>query len=113
MMSSVADRTVEIATLRAIGFGRLPTFLATWAEAALLMLAGIVLGIGLSWLIFDGWQASTQGAANTRIGFHLVVTTAVTLAAGLLGLMTGLLGGALPAIVASRSPLTAALRAQV
>lgn len=112
MMSSVADRTVEIATLRAIGFGRVPTFLATWAEAAVLALAGVALGTALSWLLFNGWQASTLGAGNTRIGFQLAVTPQVMLSAGLLGLVTGLLGGALPALAATRLPLTAALRAR-
>ena len=33
MMSSVADRTVEIATVRALGFSRLSAFLGTWDES--------------------------------------------------------------------------------
>ena len=111
MMSSVADRTVEIATLRALGFSRMAAFLATWIEAALLALIGVGIGIALSWLIFNGWQASTLGANNARMGFQLMVTGEVMAKAGLLGLATGLIGGALPAIAATRLPLTAALRA--
>jgi len=111
MMSSVADRTVEIATLRTLGFGRMAAFLATWIEAALLALIGVGIGIALSWLIFNGWQASTLGANNARMGFQLMVTGEVMAKAGLLGLATGLIGGALPAIAATRLPLTAALRA--
>ena len=110
MMSSVSERSTEIATLRALGFGRLPAFLATWAEAALLALLGSLIGIALSWAIFNGWQASTLGANNARMGFRLLVTGDVMQAAGLLGLATGLIGGALPAIAATRLPLTAALR---
>ncbi|QKK19117.1 ABC transporter permease [Rhizobium indicum] len=113
MMSSVSDRTVEIATLRLLGFGRLPAFTATWVEAVLLSIAGAALGILASWLAFNGWQASTMGANNTKMAFQLDVTADVALTAGLLGLAIGIIGGALPALAATRLPLTSALRARV
>ncbi|TAV99462.1 FtsX-like permease family protein [Rhizobium ruizarguesonis] len=112
MMSSVSDRTVEISTLRLLGFGRLPAFAATWVEAVLLSIAGAALGILASWLAFNGWQASTMGANNTKMAFQLDVTTDVALTAGLLGLAIGIIGGALPALAATRLPLTSALRAR-
>jgi putative ABC transport system permease protein len=112
MMSSVSDRAMEIATLRLLGFGRLPAFTATWAEAVLLSVAGVALGILASWLAFNGWQASTMGANNTKMAFQLDVTTDVALTAGLLGLAIGIIGGALPALAATRLPLTSALRAR-
>jgi putative ABC transport system permease protein len=112
MMSSVTDRTVEIATVRALGFSRLSAFLGTWVEAVVLASAGVVLGLFASWLIFNGWQASTIGANNARMAFQLAVTPDVLLTAGLLGLAIGILGGALPALAATRLPLTAALRAR-
>jgi putative ABC transport system permease protein len=112
MMSSVSDRAIEIATLRLLGFGRLPAFAATWVEAVLLSIAGAALGILASWLAFNGWQASTMGANNTKMAFQLDVTTDVALTAGLLGLAIGIIGGALPALAATRLPLTSALRAR-
>ncbi|MBY3117459.1 ABC transporter permease [Rhizobium laguerreae] len=112
MMSSVSDRTVEVATLRLIGFGRLPAFAATWVEAVALSVAGAALGILASWLAFSGWQASTMGANNTKMAFQLDVTADVALTAGLLGLAIGIIGGALPALAATRLPLTSALRAR-
>lgn len=112
MMSSVSDRAVEIATLRLLGFSRLPAFAATWVEAVLLSAAGSAIGILASRLAFDGWQASTMGANNTRMAFQLVVTPDVILTAGLLGLAVGVIGGALPALAATRLPLNAALRAR-
>ncbi|EJZ16497.1 ABC transporter permease, partial [Rhizobium sp. Pop5] len=112
MMSSVSDRAVEIATLRLLGFARLPAFAATWVEAVLLSAAGAALGVVGSHLAFDGWQASTMGANNTRMAFQLVVTPDVILTAGLLGLAVGVIGGALPAMAAARLPLSAALRAR-
>jgi putative ABC transport system permease protein len=112
MMSSVSDRTVEIATVRALGFSRLSAFLATFVEAVMLAAIGTVLGLALSFVAFNGWQASTIGANNARMAFDLAVTPDVMVWAGLLGLLIGLIGGALPALAATRVPLTAALRAR-
>ncbi|MBB4440925.1 putative ABC transport system permease protein [Rhizobium esperanzae] len=112
MMSSVSDRIVDISTLRLLGFGRLPAFTATWVEAVALSTTGAALGILASWLAFNGWQASTMGANNTKMAFQLDVTADVVLTAGLLGLAIGIIGGALPALAATRLPLTSALRAR-
>ncbi|SCW90734.1 putative ABC transport system permease protein [Rhizobium mongolense subsp. loessense] len=110
MMNSVSDRTVEIATVRALGFSRISAFLGTWVEAVVLAAIGVAVGLLASWLAFNGWQASTMGANGARMAFQLSVTGEVMATAGLLGLAIGILGGALPAIAASRLPLTAALR---
>ncbi|ANL41091.1 UNVERIFIED_ORG: putative ABC transport system permease protein [Rhizobium esperanzae] len=112
MMSSVSDRAVEIAALRLLGFARLPAFAATWVEAVLLSAVGAAIGAIASRLVFDGWQASTMGANNTKMAFQLVVTPEMLLTAGLLGLAGGVIGGTLPALAAARLPLRAALRAR-
>ncbi|NDW04650.1 ABC transporter permease [Jiella pacifica] len=112
MMNSVSDRTVEIATVRALGFSRLSAFMGTWIEAILLAAIGVACGLTISWLAFNGWQASTIGANNARMAFQLVVTGDVMLIAGMLGLAIGVIGGALPAIAATRLPLATALRSR-
>ncbi|MEB3042536.1 ABC transporter permease [Rhizobium mulingense] len=112
MMSSVSDRAREIATLRLLGFARLPAFTATWVEAVLLSALGAAAGAIASRLAFDGWQASTMGANNTKMAFQLVVTPDVIWTAGLLGLAVGVIGGALPALAAARLPMRVALRAR-
>jgi putative ABC transport system permease protein len=73
---------------------------------------GVICGLAVSWLAFNGWQASTVGANNARMAFQLAVTADVMLIAGLLGLAVGLVGGALPAIAATRLPLATALRSR-
>jgi len=112
MMSSVSDRAVEIATVRALGFSRLSAFIATWAEAVALAAVGVIFGLVVSWFVFNGWQASTIGVNNASISFQLTINEGVLLTAGLLGLSVGIVGGALPAFYATRLPLTAALRAR-
>lgn len=110
MMSSVSDRTVEIATVRALGFSRLSAFLATWVEAVALATIGLIIGLAASWLVFNGWKASTIGANNASMSFQLSMDGSVMLIAGLLGFAIGVLGGVIPAASAARLPLTAALR---
>ncbi len=111
MMSSVSDRRVEIATVRALGFGRFAAFGATWLEAVVIAAFGTAIGLGVSWLVFNGWQASTMGNNDARMAFQLAVTGSVMLKAAVLGLTIGIAGGLLPALAASRIPLIAALRA--
>ena len=113
MMSSVSDRTVEIATLRTLGFNRVSAFSATWIEAIALAMIGVAIGGVAASVVFDGWQASTVGANDSQMAFQLMVTGDVILKAGLVGLATGIVGGALPAIAASRLPLATALRAKI
>lgn len=110
MMSSVSDRTFEIATVRALGFSRLSAFIATWVEAVALAAMGVTIGLIASWLVFNGWQASTIGANNTSLSFRLTMDGHVMLTAGLLGLAAGVVGGALPAFSSTRLPLAIALR---
>ncbi|MBF2717019.1 ABC transporter permease [Agrobacterium vitis] len=110
MMNSVSDRKVEIATFRALGFTRFSTFIGTWTEAVLLAAIGAISGLAISWLVFNGWQASTIGANDAGMAFQLAVTSDVMLVAGALGLTIGVIGGALPAITATRLPIATALR---
>src|ERR1700761_4021384 len=59
MYSSVAGRASEIGTLRAIGFGGFPTFVGTLVESLLLASIGGVIGSAATYLLFDGFTAST------------------------------------------------------
>lgn len=110
MMSSVSDRTVEIATVRALGFSRLSAFIATWVEAIALAAMGVTIGLIASWLVFNGWQAGTIGVNNASMSFQLTMDSQVMLTAGLLGLAIDVAGGALPALYSSRLPVAVALR---
>src|SRR5262249_30595216 len=67
MYSSVAARAVEIATLRAIGFGGVPAFVGTLVESMILAAVGGVLGAAATYLIFNGVSASTLGASFTQV----------------------------------------------
>jgi putative ABC transport system permease protein len=108
MYSSVAARTREIATLRAIGFGGFPAFVGTLTESLLLALAGGILGGLATWLFFDGLTASTLGGSFTQVVFDFQLTPAAAVRGVVLALVVGLIGGIFPAFRAARLPIVAA-----
>ena len=112
MYSSVATRGTEIATLRAIGFGGVPTFAGTLAEALALSLLGGLLGILAATLMFQGFTAKTLGANFTQVVFTFQVTVGLCVTALILALLVGLLGGIFPAVRAARLPIVGMLGEQ-
>ncbi len=111
MYSAIASRQVEIATLRAIGFGGAPVVVSVMMEALLLALLGGAVGGGLAWALYDGATLSTLNFNTfSQVAFDFRVTPAL-LAQGLLwALLIGAAGGLPPAIRAARVPVTVALR---
>ena len=111
MYSAVAGRTREIATLRALGFGRSPVVVSVLVESLLLSLVGGALGGLLAWAAFDGYQTATMNWQSfSQVAFAFAVTPQL-LAQGLTyAALMGLLGGMFPAIRAARLPVVTALR---
>ena len=109
MYSSVAARAVEIATLRAIGFGGTPAFIGTLVESLLLSAVGGIIGAVATWLVFDGFTTSTLGASFTQVVFSFHLSPALVLQGVALALVVGLVGGLFPAIRAARQPIVAGL----
>ena len=110
MYSAVSARTVEIGTLRALGFGRLPVIASVMAEAMALSLAGGALGAGIAFVLFNGYSVSTLGGGFTQVAFNFAVTPGLVAQGLIWALAIGFIGGLLPAIRAARLPVTAALR---
>lgn len=108
MYASVANRANEIATLRTIGFGGIPTFVGTLLEALVLAGAGALLGAVAAFALFNGMTASTLSGSFTQVVFDLRLTAALVLEGILWALALGVLGGALPAWRAARQPILAA-----
>jgi putative ABC transport system permease protein len=111
MYSAVAARGLEIATLRAIGFGAMPVLLSVMIEALLLSLLGGIIGASLAWLFFNGHSVSTLGGAFAQVVFQLTVTRALIITGIVWACLIGLLGGLFPALRAARLPVAEALRA--
>ncbi len=111
MYSAVANRTREIATLRALGFGSSPVVVSVMVEAVLLSLVGGLLGGFLAWLGFDGYQTATMNFQSfSQVAFAFKVSPSLLARGMIFALIMGLLGGLFPAIRAARMPVVTALR---
>jgi putative ABC transport system permease protein len=110
MYSAVAERSREIATLRALGFGGSTIVVSFVVESLFIALAGGILGC-LAVLPMNGF---TTGTINWQTFSHLAfafrVTPALLVQGIVFALVMGLVGGVPPAIRAARRPIAVALR---
>jgi putative ABC transport system permease protein len=112
MYSAVSSRAVEIATLRAIGFGAGGVVTSVLAESLLLSAIGAMLGAGVAWALFNGNTIGMGNGVSTLV-FHMQITPALLGLGVALACTVGLIGGLLPALRAARLPVATALRATV
>jgi putative ABC transport system permease protein len=111
IQSAVVARTVEIATLRAIGFSASAVAVAVLIEALLLALTGAAVGVAIAYIGFNGTTISTLGGAlwDSQLVYSLRITPSLVAIAIVLACTLGLLGGLFPAIRAARSNVADAL----
>jgi putative ABC transport system permease protein len=110
MYSAVSERSREIATMRAIGFGAGSIVVSFIFEAIFIALVGGLIG-SIAILPLNGL---TTSALNWQTFSHLAFAFRVTpalLGIGILfALLMGVIGGVPPAIRAARRPIAFALR---
>ena len=106
MYGAVVGRVREMATLQAIGYGRLAVALALIQEATLLAAGGSLLAAALALVFLNG-----VGVRFTMSAFALRVDSAsIGISTGA-GLLLGILGSIPPAIKAMRLPVVEGLKA--
>jgi ABC-type lipoprotein release transport system permease subunit len=102
MYASVASRTGEIGTLRALGFSRSSILVAFLVEALLLGLIGGVVGL----LAASAMQAISISTMNfqtfAELAFSFALTPRIVVASLVFALAMGFVGGFLPAARAAR-----------
>jgi putative ABC transport system permease protein len=111
MYASVANRTAEIGTMRAIGFQRRSILTAFIAESLFLGILGGIIGLFFASFLqlftvsTMNWQTFSELAFSFTLSFEIIYQ------ALLFSLIMGFVGGMLPAIRASRLNIVDALRA--
>jgi len=111
MFSSVAARSREIATLRALGFGSVPVVVSVLTESLLLATVGGVAGAAFAYYAFNGFRAATMNWQSfSQVSFAFAVTPRLLLMGFVATLAMGLIGGLFPAFRAARLPVATALR---
>src|SRR5215469_3802174 len=110
MYGAVANRTVEIGTMRALGFFRRSILLAFLIESFVVSFAGGLIGLGLA----SGLQFFTISTLNfgsfSELAFSFALSPFIIATALGFSLLMGLLGGFLPAVRAARLDIIQALR---
>jgi ABC-type lipoprotein release transport system permease subunit len=111
MYASVASRTGEIGTLRALGFSRASILAAFLGEALLLGFIGGVVGLAAASLMQALSISTTNFQTFAEIAFSFTLTPRIVIVSLVFALAMGFIGGFLPAARAARMKIVDALRA--
>ena len=111
MYASVANRTGEIGTLRALGFRRTSILWAFLLESLLLGLLGGMLGVALASLMQWVSFSTTNFQTFSELAFSFSLTTRIVVESLIFSLIMALAGGFLPAFRAARLKIVDSLRA--
>jgi len=111
MYASVASRTGEIGTLRALGFSRAAILLAFLLEALLLGLVGGIVGLTAASFMQAIPISTTNFQTFAEIAFSFTLTPSIIVTSLAFALLMGFIGGFLPAFRAARMKIVDALRA--
>lgn len=111
MYNSVSNRTREIATLRALGFGRGAVVVSVMLESIVIALLGGALGGAVAYLACNGFHTSTVNWQSfSQVTFSFRVTPELLMQGIAWATAIGVIGGLLPALRAARLPIASALR---
>jgi ABC-type lipoprotein release transport system permease subunit len=110
MYASVASRTGEIGTLRALGFSRAAILTAFLGEALLLGLLGGLAGLAAASTMQALSISTTNFQTFAEIAFSFTLTPGIVVASLIFALAMGFIGGFLPAARAARMKIVDALR---
>ncbi len=110
MYAAVGSRAREIATLRALGFGRRSVLASFLGESLVISALGGLLGCLFS-LPLNGLTTSTVNWDTfSELAFAFRVTPEILAAGFTFAVVMGTVGGLLPALRAARLPITTGLR---
>jgi ABC-type lipoprotein release transport system permease subunit len=111
MYAAVANRVVEVGTMRALGFQRRNILLAFLTESILLALAGGAAGVALASLLSFARVSTLNFGSFAEIGFGFTLSPGIITSALIFAVVMGIVGGVLPAARAARLNIVNALRA--
>jgi len=110
MYAAVANRTVEIGTMRALGFNRFSVLSAFLIESILLSLIGGAVGLGMASLMSFVRISTTNFGTFSELAFGFTLAPSIVVTTLIFALIMGVAGGFLPAVRAARLDILAALR---
>lgn len=112
MFAAVANRTVEIGTMRSLGFSRRSILSAFLSESLFISLLGGAIGLFLaSFLQFFSFSTLNFGTFS-EMEFSFAISPSVIVSSLIFSVFMGLLGGFFPSVRAARMNIVSALRAE-
>jgi len=111
MYASVANRTAEIGTMRAIGFQRRSILAAFIAESLFLGILGGIIGLFFASFLQLFTVSTMNWQTFSELAFSFSLTFKIIYQAIIFSLVMGFLGGILPAVRAARINIVESLRA--
>lgn len=112
MYAAVSNRTVEIGTLRSLGFGRVSVLTAFLAEALFISLLGAAIGLFLASFLQTVTISTLNFATFSELAFGFELSPLIVVWCFVFALIMGVVGGFLPAVRAARLKIVSALRAE-
>jgi ABC-type antimicrobial peptide transport system permease subunit len=111
MYAAVANRTVEVGVLRAIGYKRRSILIVFLIESLVIALSGGVIGIFLaSFLQFFNISTLNFGSF-AELSFNFSLSPSIVISSLIFAVLMGIIGGFLPSVRAARLNIVNALRA--
>jgi putative ABC transport system permease protein len=111
MYAAVANRTVEVGTLRALGFKRRSILVVFLIESLVIAITGGVIGIFLaSFLQFFNISTLNFGSF-AELSFNFSLSPSIVISSLIFAVLMGIIGGFLPSVRAARLNIVNALRA--
>ncbi|MBS4029321.1 MAG: ABC transporter permease [Ignavibacteriales bacterium] len=111
MYSSVANRTIEVGTLRALGFKRRNILSAFLIEAMMITFIGAGVGLALASTLQFFAISTMNFTSFSELSFGFALSPSIILNCIIFAIVMGLFGGFLPSIRAARMNIVNALRA--
>jgi ABC-type lipoprotein release transport system permease subunit len=111
MYTAVANRTVEIGTLRALGFRRRSILSAFLIESMIIAILGSTLGLIIASFLQFFTISTLNFQSFAELSFSFALSPSIIVSCLIFALMMGLFGGFLPSVRASRLKIVDALRA--
>ena len=111
MYAAVSNRTVDIGTLRAIGFHRRSILWTFFVESLLLALIGGLTGIIVASFLQFFSVSMINFTSFSELAFKFAISPVIILKSLIFATVMGIIGGFLPAVRAARLNIVNALRA--
>ncbi len=110
MYAAVANRTIEIGTMRSLGFKRRSILFAFLSESLLITLIGAAVGLFFASFLQLFTISTLNFNSFSDLSFAFALNPSIIISCLIFAIVMGLLGGFLPAVRASRLNIVNSLR---